>query len=220
MDFLIHHMLRSSEERFPDKEALVHGDQRLSYREVARRTAGLAKGLRHAGLIRSDRIGIYLEPSVPQVLSIFGISESGGVYVPINATLFPEQVAHIAKDCGMKGLITTRHQTPFTGASSSPDSFSRIYGLDGEKTVTQRSSQCIVSKSLCELSGPPEWREHPSAKTSRRILYTSGSTGKPKGVMLSHANVMAGSRIVSTYLGITEQRAHTRGPCPSASTPE
>ena len=36
------------------------------------------------------------------------------------------------------------------------------------------------------------------------ILYTSGSTGKPKGVMLSHAQVMAGSSIVSTYLEITE----------------
>ena len=36
------------------------------------------------------------------------------------------------------------------------------------------------------------------------ILYTSGSTGKPKGVMLSHAQVMAGASIVSTYLEITE----------------
>jgi acyl-CoA synthetase (AMP-forming)/AMP-acid ligase II len=36
------------------------------------------------------------------------------------------------------------------------------------------------------------------------ILYTSGSTGKAKGVMLSHANLMAGSSIVSAYLGITE----------------
>jgi acyl-CoA synthetase (AMP-forming)/AMP-acid ligase II len=35
------------------------------------------------------------------------------------------------------------------------------------------------------------------------ILYTSGSTGKPKGVMLSHEQVMAGSSIVSDYLGIT-----------------
>jgi acyl-CoA ligase (AMP-forming) (exosortase A-associated) len=34
------------------------------------------------------------------------------------------------------------------------------------------------------------------------ILYTSGSTGKPKGVMLSHANIVAGSSIVSSYLGI------------------
>ena len=37
------------------------------------------------------------------------------------------------------------------------------------------------------------------------ILYTSGSTGKPKGVMLSHAQIMAGSSIVSTYLDISEK---------------
>jgi acyl-CoA synthetase (AMP-forming)/AMP-acid ligase II len=34
------------------------------------------------------------------------------------------------------------------------------------------------------------------------ILYTSGSTGTPKGVMLSHRNLLAGTRIVRTYLGI------------------
>src|SRR5260370_35004853 len=54
-----------------------------------------------------DRMGIYLEASVPQALSIFGISRSEAVYVPINALLHPEQVMHIARDCGMKGLITT-----------------------------------------------------------------------------------------------------------------
>ena len=114
MDFLIHHMLRTSVERSAEKEALVHGDQRLSYSEVARRTRGLAKGLRRAGLVRGDRVGIYLEPSVAQVVSIFGISEAGGVYVPINATLFPEQVGHIAKDCEMKALITTAATRPFS----------------------------------------------------------------------------------------------------------
>ena len=98
MDFLIHHMLRNSAQRLPDKEAMVHGKERLTYREVARRTAGLARGLREAGLQRGDRIGIYLEASVPQVISIFGISEAGGAYVPINAQLFAEQVSHIAKD--------------------------------------------------------------------------------------------------------------------------
>ena len=107
MDFLIHHMLRTSAQRLPNKEAMVHGKERLTYAEVARRTAGLARGLREAGVQRGDRVGIYLEASVPQVISIFGISESGGSYVPINAQLFAEQVAHIAKDCGMKGLITT-----------------------------------------------------------------------------------------------------------------
>jgi acyl-CoA ligase (AMP-forming) (exosortase A-associated) len=53
------------------------------------------------------------------------------------------------------------------------------------------------------LSGSQDWREDSISKDLAAILYTSGSTGKPKGVMLSHANVMAGSTIVSTYLGIT-----------------
>jgi acyl-CoA synthetase (AMP-forming)/AMP-acid ligase II len=48
------------------------------------------------------------------------------------------------------------------------------------------------------------WREDTIEKDLAAILYTSGSTGKPKGVMLSHAQVMAGSSIVSTYLEITE----------------
>jgi acyl-CoA ligase (AMP-forming) (exosortase A-associated) len=42
------------------------------------------------------------------------------------------------------------------------------------------------------------------SKDLAAILYTSGSTGKPKGVMLSHAQIMAGASIVSTYLGISE----------------
>jgi len=203
MDFLIHHMLRTSAHHLADKEALVHGDQRLSYREVARRTAGLTKGLRRAGLVRGDRVGIYLDPSVAQVLSIFGISEAEGVYVPINATLFPEQVSHIAKDCGMKGLITTAAKLS-TLIALLPQIRSLEYVvLTGGGDVPKITLPVHRMEELCELSGPPEWREQAISKDLAAILYTSGSTGKPKGVMLSHANVMAGSSIVSTYLGIT-----------------
>ena len=96
MNFLLHHMLRGSALRFPGKEALVHGEQRLNYGEVSARVAGLSSGLRRAGLRRGERVGIYLDAGIPQVLSIFGISHAGGVFVPINAVLFPDQVAHIA----------------------------------------------------------------------------------------------------------------------------
>ena len=82
MDFLIWHLLRESVRRWPEKEALVHGEERLSYGEVTRRVNGLAAGLRDAGLLRGDRMGIYLEASVPQAISIFGISRAEAVYVP------------------------------------------------------------------------------------------------------------------------------------------
>jgi len=203
MDFLIHHMLHTSARRAPEKEALVHGIERLNYLQLARRTTGLAKGLRRAGLNRGDRIGIYLGPSVPQVMSIFGISEAGGVYVPINIELFPEQVAHIAKDCAMKALITTAAKLSTLKALLAQIPSLEFVVLTGDQNQTVVSLPQYCFEELCELPGPPNWREQSISKDLAAILYTSGSTGKPKGVMLSHANVMAGSTIVSAYLGIT-----------------
>src|SRR5215472_4890012 len=110
MDSLIHHMLRASTLRFPEKEALVHREERLTYAEVSQRVAGLASGLCQAGLTRGERVAIYLDPSIPQVVSIFGVSQAGGVFVPINTLLFPEQLAHIARDCGVSALITSRQK--------------------------------------------------------------------------------------------------------------
>src|SRR5580658_1499782 len=204
MDFLTWHLLRESVRRTPDKEALVHGEHRLSYREVAQKTAGLATALRVGHVKRGDRVGIYLEASIPQVISIFGVSQAEGVYVPINALLHAEQVMHIARDCGMKGLITTpaKLATLSEILDQIPSlEFVIVTGSDelpGSPLSTHRFD------NFCAVEPPSVWHETSIEKDLAAILYTSGSTGKPKGVMLSHANIVAGSRIVSTYLGITE----------------
>ena len=204
MDFLIHHMLRARARRLPDAEALVHGSERLSYGDVDRRVSGLARGLREAGLQPGDRIGIYLDASVPQALSIFGVSRAGGVYVPINGLLFPEQVGHIARDCQMRGLITTREKLEALAQTIKETPSLDFLILVGEGGPVDSPLSTYAFEELCRLETPAGWRDHGIEKDLAAILYTSGSTGKPKGVMLSHAQVMAGSTIVSTYLEITD----------------
>ena len=204
MDFLIHHMLHASARRLPDKEALVHGGERLSYKDVQRRVAGLAHGLRAAGACRGDRIGIYLDASVPQALSIFAISRAGGAYVPVNGLLFPDQVAHIARDCQMKGLITTPEKLQTLSAALKDIPSLEFLVLVGASGPVDIPLAVHGFEDLCDMTPPAVWREDSIEKDLAAILYTSGSTGKPKGVMLSHAQVMAGSSIVSTYLEITE----------------
>ena len=205
MDFLIWHLLRNSTQRFPNKEALVHNEQRLTYAEVAQKVESLALGLRNHGIRRGDRIGIFLEPSVPQVLSIFGISQAEGVYVPINSLLHTDQVIHIARDCGMKALITTasRAQGLTDALAQIPDL--KLLILIGEDGAVSAKVPIDSFERLCTTPATAPWKETSIEKDLAAILYTSGSTGKPKGVMLSHANVVAGSRIVSTYLEITER---------------
>lgn len=203
MDFLIWHLLRNSVRRTPNKEALVHGDQRLSFHEVGQRTAGLAIGLRAAGMRRGERVGIYLDASVAQVISIFGISQGEGVYVPINALLHVEQVMHIARDCGMKGLVTTPARINALAEVLPQIPSLEFLVVTGEGDVPELQLPVYRFDELCATESPEVWRETNIENDLAAILYTSGSTGKPKGVMLSNANVVAGSRIVSTYLGIT-----------------
>jgi acyl-CoA ligase (AMP-forming) (exosortase A-associated) len=204
MDFLIWHLLRDSVRRNPDKEALVHGEQRLSYRDLARRTAGLATALRNFGAKRGERVGIYLEASVPQVISIFGVSQSEAVYVPINTLLHPEQVMHIARDCGMKALITTPAKVQALAEVIPQIPSLEFLIVTGEGALPELQLPVYRFDDSCATEPPVVWKEASIEKDLAAILYTSGSTGKPKGVMLSHANVIAGSRIVSTYLGISE----------------
>jgi acyl-CoA ligase (AMP-forming) (exosortase A-associated) len=203
MSYLTWHLLRDSARRVPEKEAVVYEDQRLSYRQLDRMVQGLATGLRRAGLQRGDRVGTYLEKSIPQVISIFGISQSEGVYVPINALLRPKQLMHIARDCGIKALITTAAKLPMLSGVLSEIPSLEFLVLEGKEESCPMDLPVFGYEDLCALD-PDIRREMSIGKDLAAILYTSGSTGKPKGVMLSHANIMTGSRIVSDYLGITE----------------
>jgi acyl-CoA ligase (AMP-forming) (exosortase A-associated) len=203
MDYLTHHLLRGSALRFPDKEALVHRDQRLTYKEVEALASGLAAGLRASGLERGDRVGIYLDPSAPQVISIFAVSQAGGVFVPINHLLFAGQVAHIAKDCSIKGLITS--QAKLSGLESvakDMPSLEFAVVVDGDRCSIATPLRIISYEAMCR-SPVAKLADVCIEKDLAAILYTSGSTGKAKGVMLSHANLIAGSSIVSSYLQIT-----------------
>jgi acyl-CoA synthetase (AMP-forming)/AMP-acid ligase II len=58
---------------------------------------------------------------------------------------------------------------------------------------------------MCSLPPSQDWQDVGIENDLVGLLYTSGSTGRPKGVMLSHAQIMAGSSIVSSYLGITAE---------------
>ena len=203
MDFLISHLLHSRARCIPDKEALVCGNERLNYAEVAGKVSRLAGGLSKLGVQRGDRVGVWLQPSIPQVISFFGIAQRGGVFVPIHHQLVPDQVVHIANDCGMKALIMD------------PEKFSILYDviqefrylelviLVGKGCSAKFQLRLITFDELCTSSGDEAGHYEGTDRDLAAIMYTSGSTGKPKGVMLSHANVVAGSSIVSDYLSIT-----------------
>jgi acyl-CoA ligase (AMP-forming) (exosortase A-associated) len=205
MDFLLHHLLRRSAQRLPNKEALVHGSERVTYEELFQNVLGLAQGLRNASLSRGERVAVYLDAGLAEATAIFGVSQSGGVIVPINAQLLAPQVAHICNDCQASALITSgSHLSRLRETLSQVKSLRFLVVVADDGTEPAAPIESYRFDSLLGSTVQWPWDETSISRDLAAILYTSGSTGKPKGVMLSHANVMAGTTIVSSYLGISE----------------
>ncbi len=203
LDFLLHHTLRSSAERNEKKEALVHTDLRLTYGELDRQTSGMAQGLRDAGLMGGERVGVFLEPSVPQVVSIYGTCRAGGVFVPIHHGLFPRQIAHIVNDCEMTALIVSADKLDDLQEILGDTPSLRFIVVDGDNSTSIAQTR-LDFHTLCTTKPELPWQDRAIENDLAAIIYTSGSTGRPKGVMLSHANLISGASIVSDYLRITQ----------------
>ena len=105
MQYLMHHLLRDSAQKYPEKEAIIQDERRFTYEQTDIITNNLSHVLKNAGTERGDRIGVFFDHSLEQVFSFFSILKAGGVYVPINSLLHGEQVDHIARNCSIKGVL-------------------------------------------------------------------------------------------------------------------
>lgn len=197
---LLHELIAHSARTIPSAPALTFGGETLDYATLDRGCGQLAAGLRNLGLARTERVAIYLDKRLETVISSFGATRAGGVFVPVNPILKAEQVGYVLQDCNVRVLIT------------SPERFAAI-----KDTLSQCHDlrHIILTGSVADLpelggTSVHRWRDvldAPFAPGHRvidtdmaAILYTSGSTGRPKGVVLSHRNMVVGAKSVAQYL--------------------
>jgi acyl-CoA ligase (AMP-forming) (exosortase A-associated) len=199
---LLHHLVAEAASRAPDSTALISAGHTVSYAELQTQFGRFAAGLQALGLERSDRVGICLEKRLEAVVSSFGAVGAGGVMVPINPLLKPEQVAFIARDCNLKVLVTSpeRLQLLAPVLPQCPD-LRHLVVTPGAELGALGLPTGVQLHQWSETLGATPCAGHRVIDTDIcAILYTSGSTGRPKGVVLSHRNMVAGAKSVASYL--------------------
>jgi acyl-CoA ligase (AMP-forming) (exosortase A-associated) len=205
MTDLIHDFLFDSARRTPGAEALVYGAVRLDYAALAGAVEGAAGALIDAGVQVRERVAVFLEKRIENVAAMLGASLAGAVFVPVNPQLKPEQVAHILADCNVRVLVTSPERLAQLKEVLAKCPDLRTVFVTG---AVQPSASLDV-RAWDAAQAPPQAgvlaARRPIDADMAAILYTSGSTGKPKGVVLSHRNMAAGARSVTSYLHITPQ---------------
>lgn len=197
----LHQIVTDSARRSPDSPALTFKDRTVSYEELWDEVQGFAAGLGQLGLQRGERVAVYLDKRIETVVSIFGTSAAGGVFVPVNPVLKPKQVAYILEDCSVRVLVTTAERLEILSEHLPETSVEHAVVL-GDRREGGGALQLHAWDSF--LGSGPISEPDVIDVDMAAILYTSGSTGKPKGVVLSHRNVLTGGTSVSQYLNNQE----------------
>ncbi|HYG63144.1 MAG TPA: amino acid adenylation domain-containing protein, partial [Thermoanaerobaculia bacterium] len=181
---LVHEMVAARAAAAPEAEAVVFGDEWLSYGELVGRARRMARRLVDLGVGPDVPVGVFLERSPEMMLAILAVLEAGGAYVPLDPSYPEERLRVMLEDSGAPVVVTQ------AGLAKMVPEGVRVV-VDGEGMPGESSPPGPLSH-LPPTPPPGEGeRRHVTPENLAYVTYTSGSTGRPKGVAMTHAAISA-----------------------------
>lgn len=177
-------------EKHGEKHAAVAvGDTRISYAELDRRANRLARFLRSKGVQAGARVGVMLKQTPDTYVTLLAILKLNAAYVPLDASFPRDRVSFIARDAGVRLLISTSENRAL------------LSELDLDVTLLDEEAGLIAKCSSHRLT--LDEKGQPSEQLCY-IVYTSGSTGNPKGVAVDHPSICNFVKVAAEVYGYTE----------------
>jgi fatty-acyl-CoA synthase len=164
---------------YPDKVAVVDGDRRYTYRQLAERSWRLANALSSAGLSKGDRVATLLFNSHAMLEAHFGVPAAGGILVAVNNRLSGAEVGYILEHSGATFLLLDAELEPIVAPSDLVGVQVIRYGDTGAPDDPYEAFLATAPPTM-----PPSSLENEEETIS--INYTSGTTGRPKGVQYTY----------------------------------
>ena len=196
-------------ELFPEQEALVIGDRRLTYGELHERLDEAARGLRALGIRRGDHVAVCMGNTVEWVITFYAAACVGAVTVPVNTRFKADELAYCLKQADVKLLVVADRflKIDFIGMlrevcpaidSTLPDP--QLPLLRNVVVVGSRVPRAAISfddmLALGDTWDEPSFDETVPGDVLL-MQFTSGTTSYPKGVMLTHDNMLRNAACVA-----------------------
>ncbi|MGQ0622414.1 MAG: AMP-binding protein [Panacagrimonas sp.] len=211
-------LFRAAVSRAAGRPAIHYFDRTLSYREVDALSDALAVALIESGVVRGDRVALFLQ-NVPQfVIGLVASWKAGAIAVSINPMNRERELGLLLSDCQPKAVIA--HETGYAQVLSKvlPTHPVAIVITTSElefqsrhdprlfaNNVRRRPVTALDFADLLELhhGARPPALEYESSDIAM-LVYTSGTTGLPKGAMITHGNVAFTAQVYRDWMRLQD----------------
>jgi fatty-acyl-CoA synthase len=197
--------LKRAISQWPDREAFVDGQKRLTYGEFGMRVAALTHIIENLGLGKGSTIAVIAPNCLEFTELYFAAACIGAVLCPINYRLASGEIAQILEHSETQMLIC---HTDFTEQAESA-----LENVSGIKLLAWIGAGSLPDTRVKSVRYEPflltQWNKELIDKQAEgsdlaQIYYTSGTTGQAKGVMLSHENVSYNALGAIAELGLND----------------
>ena len=168
----VHDLVADRAAQSPDAIAVIHGNRKLTFRELNERANQLADYLVEKGVRKDSPVGICLRRSVELAIALLGVMKAGGACLPLDPDYPSERLAYMLEDSQAPVLLTQPGLLSQLGAAKPQI----VHFTSDWKILNGRSA-----KNPAQACDP---------RSLAYVIYTSGSTGKPRGVMLEHRGLV------------------------------
>ena len=172
---------------YPDKEAIVFEETRLTYEKLNQRINRLANALTKMGFNPGDRVTVFSENTHKYLEVYFAAAKLGMSVTPINFRLSDDEIIHIVSDSEASCFFAGDVYEARAGKMRE-----RLQAINAWVAFDNNTPGFIVYEDMLNDASEKEPDVTVDEDDLAVLMYTGGTTGLPKGVMLSHRNIMAG----------------------------